>query len=395
MESERIATAEPVLPPRQKPTSRAVIFRAVQQLQIYNRIMKIAAVILVVVVPVILIALNSWLSPLDEWRPEILWASVKSGVFWLLPGQAIFQDSIAVGDNSMQNIGVLAIVTGVSIVVVGGLYRGFAALIAGYVFRKTTPSLKVKIRAEKYGYSSQLLRPIFTNRFEWRVEDGGTVALVGSSLLYVQKLGAAMPGVYIDSRQNDLAQREGVRIGFSNDDEIILDGVMYEQARMFADKNGHVALAGLLRPEVVAQIVKRLDGVELMVGDGQIAALMDVRQVTTRKEFEQLFDETAGLKALFEEHATSGEMLPPPTPRTVRRVMPLFGRMSVSPLLLLIVAMGVFVAMATVLYVVNDNARMGDIYMTAWYVNALVVFWMYRARARYAMPLGKEHEVLA
>jgi hypothetical protein len=357
------------------------LYTAVRQVRTYARSLTGLLVILLVVLPMLLfISFTGWRSYEPIWD-DVLWqSSLQNGSFWLLPGHVIFQDDTQLGGEEEP---------GVATTIMFLIFLAPVALGIALSYRLLAFTMKRGIiRSYKKGLTSKLellkdsllwnLLPDLRDERAFSHEDY-TVSFSGRSLVVqVSAKHVGLPPLFFDSVSNDIARREGRRFIFSREDELVFDGTTFEHFRIYAAAEYHARLTRFFVSDVLAVIVKELDGAEIVFENGVLSAVFDVRSVRSEKDLQLLFESLTRLRELFEDAALFKNENVPPRLASIDNTIRFFGmvpvkKLAVQVMMWLVVGLYVGTAMAA-----GGRGMTGDMLMPVWLAGSFQLIGIHR-----------------
>jgi hypothetical protein len=357
------------------------LYTAVRQVRTYARSLTGLLVILLVVLPMLLfISFTGWRSYEPIWD-DVLWqSSLQNGSFWLLPGHVIFQDDTQLGGEEEP---------GVATTIMFLIFLAPVALGIALSYRLLAFTMKRGIiRSYKKGLTSKLellkdsllwnLLPDLRDERAFSHEDY-TVSFSGRSLVVqVSAKHVGLPPLFFDSVSNDIARREGRRFIFSREDELVFDGTTFEHFRIYAAAEYHARLTRFFVSDVLAVIVKELDGAEIVFENGVLSAVFDVRSVRSEKDLQMLFESLTRLRELFEDAALFKNENVPPRLASIDNTIRFFGMVPVKKL-----AVQVMMWLVVGLYVgtviaAGGRGMTGDLLLPVWLAGSFQLIGIHR-----------------
>lgn len=357
------------------------LYTAVRQVRTYARSLTGLLVILLVVLPMLLfISFTGWRSYEPIWD-DVLWqSSLQNGSFWLLPGHVIFQDDTQLGGEEEP---------GVATTIMFLIFLAPVALGIALSYRLLAFTMKRGIiRSYKKGLTSKLellkdsllwnLLPDLRDERAFSHEDY-TVSFSGRSLVVqVSAKHVGLPPLFFDSVSNDIARREGRRFIFSREDELVFDRTTFEHFRIYAAAEYHARLTRFFVSDVLAVIVKELDGAEIVFENGVLSAVFDVRSVRSEKDLQMLFESLTRLRELFEDAALFKNENVPPRLASIDNTIRFFGmvpvkKLAVQVMMWLVVGLYVGTAIAA-----GGRGMTGDLLLPVWLAGSFQLIGIHR-----------------
>lgn len=249
----------------------------------YSRALTVLLVASLLLFPVLLYLV--WTSVLQvggEWEQVLLQSSLQNGIFWLLPGQAIFQSSMAVFNEDQVGILPAILVFLVMLIptaIVVALSCRSLAMIVKIILCRSIPRSAAQIWVDSDSLLYQLL-PKLSSEPMYRIGDMTTGTIGRSLVMQIDLAGSILPPMLFDS-PSDIAKREGRRLQMQPSDELVLDGTTFEHFRIYAHHDYHHQLTYVLQETVIAVLVKKLDKADILIENGELTAIVDVRQVVS------------------------------------------------------------------------------------------------------------------
>jgi len=357
------------------------LYNAVRQVRTYARSLTGLLVILLVVLPMLLfISFTGWRSYEPIWD-DVLWqSSLQNGSFWLLPGHVIFQDDTQLGGEEEPGVATTIMFLIFLAPVALGIalsYRLLAFTMKRGIIRSYKKGLTSKLELPKDSLLWNLL-PDLRDERAFSHEDY-TVSFSGRSLVVqVSAKHTGLPPLFFDSVSNDIARREGRRFIFSREDELVFDGTTFEHFRIYAAAEYHARLTRFFVSDVLAVIVKELDGAEIVFENGVLSAVFDVRSVRSEKDLQMLFESLTRLRELFEDAALFKNENVPPRLASIDNTIRFFGmvpvkKLAVQVMMWLVVGLYVSTAMAA-----GGRGMTGDMLLPVWLAGSFQLIGIHR-----------------
>jgi hypothetical protein len=326
------------------------------------------------------ISFTGWRSYDPIWD-DVLWqSSLQNGSFWLLPGHVIFQDDTQLGGEEEPGVATTIMFLIFLAPVALGIalsYRLLAFTMKRGIIRSYKKGLTSKLELPKDSLLWNLL-PDLRDERAFSHEDY-TVSFSGRSLVVqVSAKHIGLPPLFFDSVSNDIARREGRRFIFSREDELVFDGTTFEHFRIYAAAEYHARLTRFFVSDVLAVIVKELDGAEIVFENGVLSAVFDVRSVRSEKDLQMLFESLTRLRELFEDAALFKNENVPPRLASIDNTIRFFGmvpvkKLAVQVMVWLVVGLYVGTAMAA-----GGRGMTGDMLMPVWLAGSFQLIGIHR-----------------
>jgi len=359
----------------------SILFQRLILIRKYSRLITIAGSVMVLVVPLVLFYLFIYLSAANydgsyTWDSVVLWGSLQDGTFWLWPGHAIFQDSMRLGGGPVGVIvmfimGAAAVGAGIAI-----LYRMLALGVGLFLLRRRTHITKEK-QGVTFDTGSSILTQLLPHildeeNFAW---GNYTVNLTGRCMVVQTSLQSSSAQLFFDSMSNDIEKREGNRLVFAPETELVFDATTLEHFRIYAPKEDHADLTHVLTSDVLALLVKELSGSEIIWQDNIVTVIIDIRSVNNQKDLDLMTESLARLVKIFEKFSSS-EMHTLTAKRTSTRR--LFGVVTVRSALAYTLMYGLVTFYLFMVAITGGTALAGDLVFVLALVGIFQVIGIHR-----------------
>jgi len=357
------------------------LYTAVRQVRTYARSLTGLLVVLLVVLPMLLfISFTGWRSYDPIWD-DVLWqSSLQNGSFWLLPGHVIFQDDTQLGGEDDPDAATTILFLVFLAPVALGIalsYRLLAFTLKRGVLRPYKKGLTSKLELPRDSLLWNLLPDLRDERAfsheDYKVSFSGRSLVVQTSAENV-----GLPPLFFDSVSNDIAKREGRRFIFSREDEIVFDGTTFEHFRIYAAAEYHARLTRFFVSDVLAVIVKELDGAEIVFENGVLSAVFDVRSVRSEKDLQMLFESLTRLRELFEGAALFKDENVLPRLASIDNTISFFGLVSIKKLavqVMMWLVVGLYVGTAIA---AGGRGMTGDLLLPVWLAGSFQLIGIHR-----------------
>jgi hypothetical protein len=326
------------------------------------------------------ISFTGWRSYDPIWD-DVLWqSSLQNGSFWLLPGHVIFQDDTQLGGEDDPDAATTILFLVFLAPVALGIalsYRLLAFTLKRGVLRPYKKGLTSKLELPRDSLLWNLLpdlrdEPAFSHE-DYKVSFSGRSLVVQTSAENV-----GLPPLFFDSVSNDIAKREGRRFIFNREDEIVFDGTTFEHFRIYAAAEYHARLTRFFVSDVLAVIVKELDGAEIVFENGILSAVFDVRSVRSEKDLQMLFESLTRLRELFEGAALFKDENVLPRLASIDNTISFFGLVSIKKLavqVMMWLVVGLYVGTAIA---AGGRGMTGDLLLPVWLAGSFQLIGIHR-----------------
>lgn len=250
-----------------------------QKQRLYNKVSAILLAVLVILTPFVVYLFDFGMAS-REWRFDVISQFIREGTIWVVPNHALFQTNVLLfsREDNATGLAVLALVVGFAVVF---------TLICLVVGRILSSILSKIILAGTRPYLSSKNSAIFNTARALSLSDGGTrtsVSFRGDSLVYSQALSHQLPDIYIDSRNNDLARQEGISFDLPKDFEVVLNGTLFEQFKIYIHPSYHEQVSLLFSAVVIATLTKQLGHCEILIQNNMIYLVSSAKSQSNPKQ---------------------------------------------------------------------------------------------------------------
>lgn len=356
------------------------VYTLIRRLRKYMRYVSVVSVLLLAAFPLIFYgAVVGWYGFASDWEAVLLQSSLQNGSFWLLPGHIIFQDSQQL---VAEDLPIAAVLTLFVILLVP------VSLGVALIYRTLSIIGKVKIflGASRPPESQTLVDGSLVSSLMPSLRDEQafcygeyTISCSGRSLVVqVPTVGANPPSLFFDSTSNDIARREGRRLVFDRADELVFDGTTLEYFRIYANSKHHSQLVGLLTSEILAIIVKELDGAEIVLEGKTLTAIFDIRSVESEKGLQMTLESLSKLRDTLGGLSNTDSLGYQLRVARVDRTINLFG---LAPVKMLFVQAMMWLTVG--IYIVSTIAAgkhglVGDVMFPVWIAGSFQIIGIHR-----------------
>lgn len=272
--------------------TQAIVNRARKQ-RLYNKASVILLTVMALSAPFVVYLFDFGMTN-REWRFDIISQFIREGTIWVVPNHALFQTNALLfsrGDNP-SGIAVLTFIAGFAVVftlIYLIVSKILSSVLARVILAKTRPYLSseksaIFNTAPALSSSTKDIRTL--------------VAFRGNSLIYSQPLSRPLPDIYIDSRDNNLARHEGASFRLPRDYEVILNGTLFEQFKIYIHPEYHDKASLLFSSEVIAVLTKQLGNCEILIQNGLIYLVLPTSAQTIPKQVDLIVQELSHLNQL-------------------------------------------------------------------------------------------------
>ncbi len=356
------------------------------------------SIVLIIVLPFVMYVIstgmfsfskyNSGIYIDSSWDWTLFLSSLQDGTFWLSPGHIIFQDSMRLGSTWVETLlGCIAYIL-LCVFVIVVVYHVVAYVLWHWVFRKNRVGLAAVGEPIATALRSSS-RPVRLGRWS-NIINETDFELVGRTVLIEMPIKVFVPPVLFDAIQDGSEMREGWQLFVTaasnyHADEIVLDGVMYEHFRTYIPKGQERQMGRYLDGEINAHVVKKLEGVQIIVQGNLLQAAVDVKRLKSQQDVLNIADALEELVVIMAKRSKEVDIANDQVGGigiNGRKVVA-FSKRLILKTGVLTVIVSLWVVMMIVLVVLQGkNALQGDAIFIVWIVSVCQIIALYHNYVR-------------